>query len=80
MTCSISAVWAQTATFHAGIARVSVPTEEAFETLIWYPTQAEEVPWQAGPVAIPASRDAVIASGQFPVGSCHVIFDLTVRG
>jgi predicted dienelactone hydrolase len=67
IACSISPVWAQTATFHAGIARISVSTEEAFDTLVWYPTQAEEVPWQAGPFATPASRDAAIAPGQFPV-------------
>jgi predicted dienelactone hydrolase len=67
MTCPISAAWAQTAPFHAGIARIPVSAEEAFDTLVWYPTQAKEVPWQAGPFATPASRDAAVASGRFPV-------------
>ena len=54
IACVVSTSSAQTTTFHAGIARISVSAEEPFDTLVWYPTQAEEVPWQVGPFAIPA--------------------------
>jgi len=67
IACVVSTSSAQTTTFHAGIARISVSAEEPFDTLVWYPTQAEEVPWQVGPFAIPASRNAAIAGGQFPL-------------
>jgi len=35
--------------------------------LVWYPTQADEVPWQVGPFTIPASRNAAVAPGNFPI-------------
>jgi predicted dienelactone hydrolase len=60
-------VGAETPTFHAGIARPSVTGEAPFEMLIWYPTEADEVAWQAGPFMMPASRNAVVAPGRFPV-------------
>ena len=53
--------------FRAGVARPSAAGEAAFEMLVWYPTEAEEVPWQAGPFPMPATRDAAVAPGRFPV-------------
>lgn len=61
-----STAWAQTA-FHAGVTRISVSDEDRFDTFVWYPTDAEEIPWQAGPFPISASHNAPIAAGQFPV-------------
>ena len=62
-----STAWAQTAPFHAGVTRISVSDEDRFDTFVWYPTDAVEIPWQAGPFPISASRNAPIAAGQFPV-------------
>lgn len=53
--------------FHAGIARVTVSARVPFDVLVWYPTQAEEIPWQMGPFPIPASHDAAVAAGRFPI-------------
>ncbi|WP_150119732.1 alpha/beta hydrolase family protein [Collimonas pratensis] len=52
---------------HAGIIRFTIPASQSVETLVWYPTQDEEIPWQVGPFQIQASRNATIASGRFPV-------------
>jgi predicted dienelactone hydrolase len=55
-------------TFHAAITRVTVEDVVPFDTLIAYPTDTVEIPFQAGPFTIAASRDAPIASGaRFPV-------------
>ena len=54
--------------FHAGMTRVTVLDIVPFDTLIAYPTEVAEVPFQAGPFTIAASRDAPIASGTpFPI-------------
>ncbi len=54
--------------FHAGITRVAVHDIVPFDALIAYPTDAAEVPFQAGPFTIAASRDVPIASGTpFPI-------------
>jgi predicted dienelactone hydrolase len=54
--------------FHAGVTRVAVTDVEPFDALVWYPTEAPEIAWQAGPMPIAASRDAAIAEGaRFPV-------------
>jgi predicted dienelactone hydrolase len=54
--------------FHAAVVRVTVQDAVPFDTLIAYPTDAAEVPFQAGPFTIAASRDAPIASGKpFPI-------------
>jgi hypothetical protein len=54
--------------FRAGITRTTVQDVVPFDTLIVYPTDAAEVPFQDGPYTIAASRDAPIASGaRFPV-------------
>lgn len=51
----------------AGIIRLTVEAATPFDALVWYPTEAEELPWQAGPFSIPATRDAAPAAGPFPV-------------
>lgn len=63
----VSTALGESESFHAGIARISVPADVPFDMLVWYPTQAEEVPWQVGPFSIPASQNAAIASGHFPI-------------
>lgn len=62
-----SIAYGQTQSFRAGIARIEVPAATPFEALIWYPTQADEVSWQTGPVLVPATHDAQPAAGNFPV-------------
>ena len=58
---------AGTPVFHAGVARPSVTGEKPFEMLVWYPTEADEVAWQAGPFTMSATRNAVVAPGRFPI-------------
>lgn len=58
---------AQTTASHAGIARITVSAQDSFDTLVWYPTPAEEASWQVGPFSIPAHHNAAVASGQFPI-------------
>jgi predicted dienelactone hydrolase len=51
-----------------GITRITVQDVVPFDTLIAYPTDAAEGPFQDGPYTIAASRDTPIASGaRFPV-------------
>lgn len=54
---------------HAAVARLTVQDSiEPFETVIWYPTDTAEAPWQAGPYPVAATRGAPIREGQrFPV-------------
>jgi predicted dienelactone hydrolase len=58
---------AGTEQYHAGVERITVSAAVPFDALVWYPTQATEVPWQAGPLPIPATRGAAVAAGRFPV-------------
>jgi predicted dienelactone hydrolase len=58
---------AQAQLFRAGVSRITVGGDTPFDVLVWYPTQAQKVPWQAGPFQIVGSRDAAIASGRFPI-------------
>src|SRR5260221_10788948 len=59
---------AETPSFHAGVAHVTVQDVEPFDTLVWYPTQDAEIAWQAGDLPVAAGRDAAIAAGpRFPV-------------
>jgi predicted dienelactone hydrolase len=44
-----------------------VPARLPFLALVWYPTQADEVPWQERLFTIAATRDAPVADGRFPV-------------
>jgi predicted dienelactone hydrolase len=54
--------------FHAGVSHLAVEDAVPFDTLVWYPTEAPEIAWQAGPMPVAASRDAPIAAGpRFPV-------------
>ncbi|MBN3787985.1 dienelactone hydrolase [Burkholderia sp. Ac-20353] len=59
---------AQSSHFNAGVTRLTVPDETApIDTLVFYPTNAPEVPWQAGPLVVEASRNATLAANQrFP--------------
>lgn len=68
LAIGISCAHAGTPPFHAAITRVTVPDVVPFDALIAYPTDAAEVPFQAGPFTVTASRDAPIAPGiRFPV-------------
>lgn len=55
--------------FNAGVSRLTVPDDvTTIDTVVFYPTNAPEISWQAGPFTIEASRDAVlIADKRFPV-------------
>jgi len=54
--------------FHAGIAKLGrADAAGSADVIVWYPTEAEESPWQAGPFEIAASLDAPVAEGRFPV-------------
>jgi predicted dienelactone hydrolase len=54
--------------FHAGISHIVVPNVDSLDAFVWYPTEAAEVAWQAGPFPIAASQDAPIAAGGlFPI-------------
>ncbi|BBO13918.1 dienelactone hydrolase [Bradyrhizobium sp. TM102] len=54
--------------FHAGVTRITVSDVVPFDTLVAYPTDVTEVPFQDGPYTIAASRNAPIAAGaRFPV-------------
>ena len=66
--CMTGCAAAETPSFHAGVAHVTVPDVEPFDTLVWYPTQDAEIAWQAGDLPVAAGRDAAIAAGpRFPV-------------
>ncbi len=62
-----SNAWAGAEPFRAGISRISVPCTEPFDVLVWYPTDAAEAPWMTDAYPIPASHDAAIAAGRFPI-------------
>lgn len=47
--------------FHAGMTRIAVQDIVPFDALIAYPTDEAEVPFQAGPFTIAATRDAPIS-------------------
>jgi predicted dienelactone hydrolase len=53
--------------FHAGISRLTVRASAPFDALVWYPTDAEETPWDSNGFQIPATHDAPIAQGPFPI-------------
>lgn len=53
--------------YHAGISRITVSAGAPFDALVWYPTTAAEVTWDTGSFTVPATHDAPIASGPFPI-------------
>ncbi|TKC87886.1 dienelactone hydrolase [Trinickia terrae] len=55
--------------FHAGVVRLTVADNvTTFDTVVFYPTDDPEVPWQAGPFAVEATRNAALVAGRrFPV-------------
>lgn len=68
LATSIVCAHAEPPPFRAGITRVTVQDVVPFDTLIAYPTDVAEVPFQIGPFTIAASRDAPIASQTpFPI-------------
>jgi predicted dienelactone hydrolase len=72
--CALQPAWSDDSTaaspsrFRAGVTRLVVPDLEPFPALVWYPTAAGEIAWQAGEIPVAASLDAPIAEGpRFPV-------------
>jgi predicted dienelactone hydrolase len=65
--CFGSIASARAPTSNAGIARIAVPAQEPFDTLVWYPTPQEAAFWQVGPFTVPATHNATVAPGQFPI-------------
>ncbi|UVS98169.1 alpha/beta hydrolase family protein [Burkholderia glumae] len=65
-TCSVLAA---PAAFNAGVVRLTVAGEAApFDAMVFYPTREPEIPWQAGPFTVEATRNAAPApGGRFPV-------------
>lgn len=65
-TCS---ALAEPATFNAGVIRLTVADETAtFDTVVFYPTDEREIPWQAGPFVVEATLNASpVADSRFPV-------------
>ncbi|WP_256988655.1 alpha/beta hydrolase family protein [Bordetella genomosp. 9] len=63
------ALAAPSPSFNAGLIRLTVKDEAAsFDTVVFYPTNAPEVPWQAGPFTIRATRNAPpVPDHRFPV-------------
>lgn len=60
--------FADSVALNAGVARITFTAQSrSSEMLVWYPTETAEVSWQAGPFLIPASRNAEVAEGRFPV-------------
>jgi len=60
---------AESPPFHAAVTRLTVQDATApIDTAVFYPTQAPETPWHAGPFIVDASRDApFIDNRSFPV-------------
>jgi predicted dienelactone hydrolase len=67
VSLSLIAIAARAESFHASIIRVAVDAEPQFETLIWYPTTADEGTTLIGPWSAAATFDAPIAEGKFPI-------------
>ncbi|TNB46518.1 dienelactone hydrolase [Martelella lutilitoris] len=56
------------APYHAGLVRIAVEDHAGkAHAVIWYPTEALEASWQAGPFEINASQGVAVATGRFPV-------------
>ena len=55
--------------FHAGASRLTVQDATSpFDTVVFYPTEAPEMPWRAGPFTVNASRDVpLVDNPRFPV-------------
>jgi len=53
--------------FHAGLERRTVAADVPFDTLVWYPTEMTESPWQVGPFLLPAGPGTTLAAGRFPI-------------
>ncbi|QCP48843.1 dienelactone hydrolase [Trinickia violacea] len=66
--CTCSAL-AAPAGFNAGVIRLTVVGEaDPFDTVVFYPTYEREVPWQAGPFTVEATRNVPpVPDNRFPV-------------
>jgi predicted dienelactone hydrolase len=51
----------------AGISHITVAAGAPFDALVWYPTAAAEVTWDTDGFSLPATHDARIAPGPFPI-------------
>ncbi|MBB4303689.1 putative dienelactone hydrolase [Rhodobium orientis] len=58
---------AQSTAYNAGVTRITLDGAQKLDVLVWYPTKDAEAPFKAGPFTVPATRDADIAEGRFPV-------------
>ncbi|MFM9845747.1 MAG: alpha/beta hydrolase family protein [Hyphomicrobiaceae bacterium] len=68
LAASIFPLQAGSPPHRAGVTRVTVQDAVPFDTLIAYPTDAGEAPFQMGPFTIAGSRDAAMSpGGPFPV-------------
>lgn len=67
LVAASSAAFAQSQPHQAGIARIEVAADIPFEALIWYPADVADGSWQVGPFPIPATHNAAVADGKFPV-------------
>jgi predicted dienelactone hydrolase len=63
----LSAALAQPGAHHAGIVRITVASALPFDALVWYPTDDDDVAWKTGPFVLPATHDAAVAPGLFPI-------------
>ncbi|MFM0069057.1 alpha/beta hydrolase family protein [Paraburkholderia aspalathi] len=68
IVCMCSAL-AAPAAFYAGVVRLTVVCEAVpFDTVVFYPTHEREVPWQAGPFTVEATRNApIVPDNRLPV-------------
>jgi len=67
IVASVSLASAGTEPFNAGISRITVSGNTPFDVLVWYPTDSEGAAWEMESWPIPASQDAPIARGSFPI-------------
>lgn len=68
LVCGLSLPHAFAAPYQAGITRMAVPDGAGpANAVVWYPTRAAEVAWQAPPFKMEATQGAPVAEGRFPV-------------
>jgi predicted dienelactone hydrolase len=53
--------------WRAGYGQIAIGSDPAIETSLWYPTPADEAPWDAGPFRMAATRGAPPAEGPHPL-------------
>ncbi|WP_018610490.1 alpha/beta hydrolase family protein [Uliginosibacterium gangwonense] len=66
--CTIQLAEAEPSLYHAGVARITATNATQADVMVFYPTEAPEVAWQAGPYTVEASLQVPGVAGQkFPV-------------